>query len=233
MIDPKHECWWSRKQLTELRLSGNAFHSAGVSLRVLLSALMEPDLIWFSIRYGDDFEDAFKDNIMIVALDRTKAERFPQLLHTEPGPVAESVGDLQAITEYALGKEIAQQFGLSFGEASAPELPQAARYRFFVHDDCFAVVEPATDTILSRLVKHILKLHGFYLKQDADWSLVAGDVLKLLHRKGKISLRSKWVWWKKTNLVEIQVPRATWIPQQKIGYVRFENHSPTLQLLQS
>lgn len=228
MLDPKHTCWWSRRRLTELRWEGQEFQAAGVSLRVLLSALIDPSLVWYSIRHGEKFDDQFPDNIMAVAMDRSAAERLPHSGDPQPGPVTESIGDVHRVTESMLDKGTA----LTFTNLSIEELSQRARYRLSIHDDCFGAVVPVTNETAIRVVRCVLELHGFYLQQDLDWSAVADRVLQLLQQHTKISLQSKREWWNRTAHVEIRLPRGVWMPGRKLANIQVDDRILKFRLLQ-
>lgn len=227
MIDPHHQCWWTRKKLTEMCWQGIKFLSAGVSLRVLLSALYEPDLIWYSIVYGD-----YDDNITVIAVDELESKMMLQERHANGGPVTQSAEDLFTVTEYVLSDKVAAAFGIVIGNEFGAECSSAVRYLVTIHDDCFAQIYPATPTTVRRLVMQTLQLHSFYLQRDFEWDQVVGELVELLQSSSRIALESKTGRsGSKSDIkmnVSVNAGRASKF--QEVGYIDLDGHVAMLKL---
>ena len=111
MIDPKLHDWWSGNHRTDLSAVGTLFKGAGVSLRVILHALGQKNLTWYSLVYGD-----FNDDILLLAVDDKTASSFKNSPHPQIGPMQQVSDCRGGFTEYALNSDIQSALGLSIND---------------------------------------------------------------------------------------------------------------------
>jgi len=237
MIDPQHNCWWTSRKVTELRLftNENRLITAGVSPRVLLSALAEPDYIWYSTIYGD-----FNDNVDIIATSDSELLQESREPYIHTGPVTKYIGDIFPVREYVLNDAVAGALNFKYSvdaesggrmslESPSQPLPDPVQVFVSSHDECFSYVEPATDSIIHRVVLQILELHSFYLQQDFEWSLVRDRLVAMLSLHGSVSLKSDQR--RKRILVGATLVRRPWAVRiwrslefQRIGCIEFDDN---------
>ena len=237
MIDPRHTCWWTNRGRTELflDLERHLLSSAGVSLRVILSALVEPGLTWYSMIHGEH-----EDDITIVAARDAEATRRPRERYAEGGPVLRRIADLSSVTEYKLTDVAAGQFGLASPQTSQTALADSApadgvRYLIEAHDDCFVSVHPVDDATIDRLVTQALRLHSYYHRRDLAHDDLVAELVGLLKSHSAVRLEGKPRRGDTISLA-VGVPSVPWrqgktAPQFKnAGSIEFENGLPRLHL---
>jgi hypothetical protein len=187
MIDPKLHDWWSRKHWTDLSVVGTAFAGAGVSLRVILHALGQKNLTWYSLVYGD-----FNDDILLLAVDDKIASSFKNSPYPQIGPMQQASDCRGGFTEYVLNGDIQSALGVSIDEKNFHiEHRELIQQQIYIHDDCFFEVEPVGGTELRELIQSILKQHSFYLSSDVHWDGIVDETAALLNMVQKVRIQSE------------------------------------------
>jgi hypothetical protein len=187
MIDPKHNCSWSRKKRTEISLSGTRAHGAGVSLRVLLHGLVVSDRAWYSLISRD-----YDDNVLVLAVDPEVAKSLANRPYPQSGPMQQALDGRDDFVEYELDGEIRSALGITTDENSFNiTRSEHIERQIYVHDDCFFFVEPVDETELSRLISGVLEQHSFYLDCEVAWAAVLGQLILLLKRVGTLQIQSE------------------------------------------
>ena len=152
MIDPKHDCWWSGKNRTEVSLSGTRVQGAGVSLRVLLHGLTLRSRIWYSLVYGDHDE-----NILLLAVDSEVALALRNTSCDGNSPMQRALDDRGDFVEYELNGEIRSALGFTLDENGfRMERAEPILQQVSIHDDCFFTIEPVNEAEVRGLVHVIL-----------------------------------------------------------------------------
>jgi len=186
MIDPKLNDWWSRRHRTDVSAAGTLFKGAGVSLRVLLRALTQKNLTWYSLIYGD-----FDDNVLSLAIDGKTANSFKNRPYPQNGPMQRACDGRGAFTEYALNSEIQAALGLTIdGNGFHIEHREAIQQQIYIHDDCFFAIEPVDGTQLRELIHGILEQHSFYLGSDVHWDGILSEVVALTNSVENVRIQS-------------------------------------------
>src|SRR5437870_3570454 len=98
-IGPLPDDVWTHGHRTNLRLNKDMFASSGAPPWLLLPALMEPGLVWYSTIIEYD--------IRMVALPELEAARLPIESYPNDGPIASRIKDLYPVTEYKLNEAVA------------------------------------------------------------------------------------------------------------------------------
>jgi len=187
MIDPKLHDWWSGNHRTDLSAVGTLFKGAGVSLRVILHALGQKNLTWYSLVYGD-----FNDDILLLAVDDKTASSFKNSPHPQIGPMQQVSDCRGGFTEYALNSDIQSALGLSINENNFHiEHREFIQQQVYIHDDCFFAVEPVGGTELRELIHSILKQHSFYLGSDVHWDGIVDEMAVLLNMVEDVRIQSE------------------------------------------
>jgi hypothetical protein len=198
MLDPHHECWWTTNRRTELHWQAARFGAAGVSLRVLLAAWQDANVVWFSRIYGD-----YDDNLAVIAIDRAVAATLPQLPYAEAGPIAHALPE-QDLAEYQLTPELLSALGCwpnKPNETAEERLARACtalfdhqdsrlRLNIALHDDCFFGMSPVPATELLQLITAVLAMHSFYQQRAINWGQTADHIADRLHRYGELRITS-------------------------------------------
>jgi hypothetical protein len=241
MLDPQHACYWTRKRQTDLfLLAGNHLTSAGVSPRVFLSALAEPDLTWYSRTRGDHNDDL---DIVAATAEFNLEESLQQSNPTER-LVAWYIGDLHPVTEYVLNDVVAERMGLSLDAEPESAVrywlgrdlkgpPGGVRYLINSHDDCFTSVLFSDDGTVGRVLAQVLQVHSFYLQREFDWSSAIQPLVGLLKSHNAIRLRSHKAHGRYGSVVNIGLPKGGRTPGKQetplkvssfemAGRIRFE-----------
>ena len=216
MIDPQHTCYWTRKRRTDLILDENRLASAGVSLRVLSSALLEPGLSWYSVTFGE-----FDDNVAAIAVAESRSRQTEQPLHVEEGPIGKSLGGLFPVTEYLFTDAIAREFHIAPHEVPPASLPADVQFGIAIHDDCMASLGPVDDPILRRLVTQVLELHSFYLERDFDWAPIIDELLEIVKRRRAVRLESRMSGQRNGPSVKISTPANRWTQHKYPRFVEY------------
>lgn len=186
MIDPKLNDWWSRKHRTDVSAVGTLFKGAGVSLPVLLRALIQKNLTWYTLIYGD-----FDDNVLLLAIDGKTASSFNNRPYPQNGPMQRACDGREAFMEYALSSEIQSALGLTIdGNDFRIENREAIQQQIYIHDDCFFAIEPVDGTQLRELIHGILEQHSFYLRSDVHWDSILDEVASLMKRVENVRIQS-------------------------------------------
>jgi hypothetical protein len=186
MIDPRLNDWWSRKHRTDVFSVGTLFKGAGVSLRVLLRTLIQKDLTWYSLIYGD-----FNDNVLLLAVDGKTASSFKNRPHPRNGPMQRACDGREAFVEYALSSEIQSALGLTIdGNDFHIENREVIQQQIYIHDDCFFAIEPVDGTQLRELIHGILEQHSFYLGSDVHWDGILDEAAALMKRVENVRIQS-------------------------------------------
>lgn len=185
MIDPQLKNWWSHKRLTEIRQHNSSLNGAGVSLRVILPAFSDSEMIWYSTVYGE-----YSDNILLLGCDRNTASLVPCVEYKETSPVQAIYKDA-FLDEYVLTDDIRSALGVRFeGNSFFIDHEDRIAYQVYIHDNCFFYIKPAEDALLGKLLNCILEQHSFYLGQEVDWSSIFPEIVKQLLTLGRIEMQS-------------------------------------------
>ena len=216
MIDPQHSCYWTRKRRTDLILDENRLASAGVSLRVLSSALVEPRLAWYSITFGE-----FDDNVAAIAVAESRSRQTEQLLHVGEGPIGKSLGGLFPVTEYLFTETIAREFHIAPHEVPPASLPADVQFCVAIHDDCMASLGPVDDPILCRLMTQILELHSFYLEHNFDWAPTMDRLIETVKQRQAVRLESRMAGRRNGPSVKISIPDNRWTQPKYPRFVEY------------
>ncbi len=185
MIDPQLKDWWSHKRLTEIRYHNSSLSGAGVSLRVILPAFSDSEMIWYSTMYGE-----YNDNILLLGSDTNTASLFQHVEYKETSPIQVIYKDAFP-NEYMLTDNIRSALGIRFeGNSFFIDHEDRIAYQVYIHDNCFFYIKPVEDVLLSKLLSCILKQHSFYLGQEVDWSSIFPEIVKQLLTLGKIKMQS-------------------------------------------
>ena len=135
-----------------------------MSLRVLLHAFSDTDLVWFSTVYGE-----FDDNVLLVALDRATAQSYPQIKHPTIAPIKVAWADEPDFEEYVLSDAIQADLGIRCDENLYFNKPSSLiQFQIDIHDDCFFTMKLIEPELLKKLVYCILQQHSFYLGVEVD-----------------------------------------------------------------
>jgi hypothetical protein len=186
MIDPKLNDWWSRRHRTDVSAVRTVFKGAGVSLRVLLSALIQKDLTWYSLIYGD-----FDDNVLLLAIDGGTASSFKNKPYPQNGPMQRAGDGREDFAEYVLNSEIQSALGLTIDRNGFHiEHREAIRQQIYIHDDCFFAIEPVDGTQLRELIHGILEQHSFYLGSDVHWDGILDEAAALMNSVENVRIQS-------------------------------------------
>lgn len=225
MIDPQHRCGWTPRRLTDLGLHDGWFSSTGVSLRVLLLALHEPSLAWFSRVYGE-----YDDNTVAVAVDKSEPGTLPSSAGgLTAGPVTHRISDLCDVTEYPLTDDVCDRLGIRANEDGflVPSASAGLHCFIHVHDDCFAGVRLPDERTLNRLMLAVMDLHSFCLGRDVEWGSITEALVALLDQHRSLSIRQKRTWSGQTIVALSTAGR--WRPKS-IGRIVFAGDRPQLLL---
>ena len=239
IIDPHHTCHLTRTKRTDLSIweDENRLQSAGASPRVLLSALAEPEILWFSRVHGE-----LADNLDIIGVHEGAVAADWLELYADPGPVARFIGDIFPVREYVLNEAVAEWIGLDYStqrytdkegehpyehrETELSTLSIDVLHWLSCHDECFCNTTPLTDASARRILTQVLKMHSFYLHKDYDWNPVTDEIMSLLMRYKALRLRSHPAGRLHNAVTDIGIPKKGWsIPQW-----REQNRGPHFEL---
>lgn len=164
------------------------FAGTGVPLQVILHSFCKKDIIWFSMIYGE-----WDDNVLLLGLNREKAERLAKENYEIASPMAEAFGSGDAFEEYVLSSKVQQELGVSLDPKDSTysiSREQDIQYEIYIHDDCFSYVEPTDKNLLRDLVDSILQQHSYYLQTEVDWSSVIDFIVQELLKCTSIKIKS-------------------------------------------
>jgi hypothetical protein len=243
MINPQHPCWWAHNRLTQLDLISDAIWATDINLQVLISALHENDLVWYSLVFGD-----FDDNVVMIATEKHLEAPGFRVTHPDSkgATVTKYIGDLYPVTEYLITDEVASAYDLShlpdsqgfrLPDASSNQTPPKWRYMVYSHDECFTSIRPANNKTLALVIDHVLRLHDYFLGQEFKWSTVGEDVARLLNQHLSLRLNSIPGSDRQGPRVEVQLPVRPWVKKiwpglefRRGGVVTFKDGIATLSM---
>jgi hypothetical protein len=185
MIDPQLDDWWTRRHRCQLSLHGDEVLGAGASLRVVLKAFDSSQYVWYSAIFGDVW-----DEVLVVAVDRSRAADLPRDRHAGDGPVSKALHADAVVEEYALNEKARKALGVEIGPEYNWVSPEKVKHWVYLHDDCFFSLEAVDDDLLLRLIRALLEMHSFYLETEADWSAAGREIFELVKGGHEVTIES-------------------------------------------
>lgn len=172
IINPKKDCWWARRRLTENRYSDSSFRGSGTSLRVLSHIFLENNCVWYSKPYGKQ-----NNSLLFIALQQ----------QTESRRTSKDLSRIASPLPSFLQKSLKIEFEDNDYQIGQTDL---IKYQLSIHEDCYFYIEPVDRNLLKTAMLSILQQHSYYLRQDTNWSYVIDDVTDTLIRSEKVEMLS-------------------------------------------
>ena len=196
MINPELHDWWSSKRLTSIKYRGTSLSGAGVSLQVLRKVFTENEFTWFSIVYGD-----YYDNLNLIPLENDIAGKFNKVSYDNQDSKRAFFGPIWH-NEFKITDEIAEELGSNTSNNSF-YISNKDKFPFFIgsHDNCFFAIEPISDDLLTKVVHTILQQHSFYMGKDILWQEIETQLVDIIKSNKEISIQSD------------PIRKCLWIPQ--------------------
>lgn len=211
MLDPLHQCWWTRTRWTSLRLRSQSLVSAGATLRGFLLGATEPGLVWFSSMSWADYDldddaqfdpytewqfraDRHVENMMMLGVRPPLSADLNLLSRPIDGPVSHFLAGMREVREFELTHAVAGR--LELDEPEYARVDQLVRTvddvacAIYSHDECFTTIYPSQEDIVHRAVAQVLEVQAWYLGRDYDWRDVVPELVTLLHTNEEVDMRA-------------------------------------------